>query len=672
MAPKGARRRPAPAIDHREADSTLHRKLVQCGTKTGLINCMQALTDAGWLTDAVLHRTQRVGIKRRLTTATSAHCDALTPYGRVVQRMKMPFEILPYWEFVHPMALIHYLCSISIHFFKVMDDCISMGEPLQLIIYIDEIVPGNPLRPEKARTLQAIYWAFSNWPQHVLQRTNCWPTFGTIRSTLIEKLPGGISALMKFVLRVFFAEEGHSFSRGVSIAHGGACRIVCAVFAGFLADEKAHNQVADSKGASGTKPCKSCRNCYARVLESTLPDGCVSIRCTDHSKFVHHTDASVYECYDALAACDNVADRKELQQLLGIKYNPDGMMSDPYTRQLFKPVSHTIRDWMHMLVSNGVANIQTARLLNILTANKVTLIALGEFIESFNLPYRHGKTSAAWVARKRLGKKKEELASFAGLMLSIVPILACYVTETIGETNKLYPHVVCYNLLHTIIGILSFGPTDTLPYAATLRDLLQSWAPLFIELYPAVSAKPKFHNFFEHMVDDMIRIGKNLSCFVTERKHRTTKRTALFVFRHIDNTVIKGMLNRQCESLLQDGESLFCRKSLTGCKTIVVGGQTFKLSKQALLPCGSVRRDDVVWLIDRRVGKVLNFWATDLTDVLIVQLMLYSAADDNGVRWNIGDPVVTIVDTESIIDAVIWAALSPSVIRVIPPIRSTL
>ena len=93
-------------------------------------------------------------------------------------------------------------------------------------------------------------------------------------------------------------------------------------------------------------------------------------------------------------------------------------------------------------------------------------------------------------------------------MLTIVPILACYVTKTINETNDLYPHVVCYNLLHTIIGILSFGPTDTMAHTDTLRALIQSWGPLFVELYPAVSVKPKFHNFFEHMVDDMVRIGK--------------------------------------------------------------------------------------------------------------------------------------------------------------------
>ena len=45
------------------------------------------------------------------------------------------------------------------------------------------------------------------------------------------------------------------------------------------------------------------------------------------------------------------------------------------------------------------------------------------------------------------------------------------------------------------------------------------------------------HAFFEHAISDAIRVGKVLSCFVTERKHRATKRAALFVFRSIDNTV---------------------------------------------------------------------------------------------------------------------------------------
>ena len=119
--------------------------------------------------------------------------------------MDMPIAKLPRWQYAHPLALLHYLSVIGPKFGELMYRCIVPGVPLRIILYIDEICPGNPLRPEKSRTLQAIYWAFLDWPQLLLQRTAAWPAFGAIRSTLVsEYLPGGVAALMKSILLLFF------------------------------------------------------------------------------------------------------------------------------------------------------------------------------------------------------------------------------------------------------------------------------------------------------------------------------------------------------------------------------------------------------------------------------------------------------------------------------------
>ena len=101
------------------------------------------------------------------------------------------------------MALIYYLAQLSHTFASMMFESHVPGVPTKLVIYIDEICPGNPLRPDKARTLQAIYWCFADWPQWVLQRTAAWPTFGVLRSSLAQKLPGGVAQLMKMVLLTF-------------------------------------------------------------------------------------------------------------------------------------------------------------------------------------------------------------------------------------------------------------------------------------------------------------------------------------------------------------------------------------------------------------------------------------------------------------------------------------
>jgi hypothetical protein len=369
----GPKKRPAassaPALCPLDQTS-LYSKLATAGTsKTGLVDAVSALKDAGWLHPSVVENCTTSTVTKRLKTASLCHCTAETPYGKVVQSMPLPLDKLPHWEYAHPLALLYYLSKLSGRFGDLMAKCNTPGVALGLIIYIDEICPGNPLRPEKSRTLHAIYWAIADWPQWLLQRTAAWPCFGTIRSKLVDEfLPGGVSALMRRIMEVFFAVSGPSFSKGVELVmHGRDNLLVTAKFCGFLADEKAHNQICNSKGASGTKCCINCNNVFNRVPHQSLVDGVVCIKCTDMLKFRCNTDADVHAFYDHIAAAQLAGlspdDYDSMTQMLGIKLNPHGLMASLPLRSVYKPVTHCLRDWMHTLVSHGVANVQCARVI---------------------------------------------------------------------------------------------------------------------------------------------------------------------------------------------------------------------------------------------------------------------------------------------------------------------
>ena len=228
-------------------------KLVQCSTKTGMVAALSSSGKAGWLNEDVVELVASDSkIRRGLRNAQIKHGEATTPYGQVVQSISTGITGLASWQICHPMALMWYLSTIS-SFFADLFSPFADGVALRVVIYIDEICPGNPLRPDKARTLQAIYWCIADWPQWLLQRTAIWPAFGTIRSTLVEKLPGRVSQLMNMILHVFWPEHGQSMTRGVTLVMKHKTpRIITACFAGFLADEKAHNQGVGTKGASGT------------------------------------------------------------------------------------------------------------------------------------------------------------------------------------------------------------------------------------------------------------------------------------------------------------------------------------------------------------------------------------------------------------------------------------
>ena len=179
----------------------LLRTLVENGTKTGVAQTLQQLHVAGLLPKQLAGNNDRI-IRGDLAKAEDMHGQQQTPYGTVIQEMDLPIGCQ--WEIAHPMAFLYYLTSISSAFVRVMAHAVQVKGSLTIVLYMDEICPGNPNRPEKSRTLQAIYWAFLEWPQYILQRTGAWPIFGVLRSRIVEKHPGGMAELMKHILKLFF------------------------------------------------------------------------------------------------------------------------------------------------------------------------------------------------------------------------------------------------------------------------------------------------------------------------------------------------------------------------------------------------------------------------------------------------------------------------------------
>ena len=662
------RKRNASTAPTTALDADTLRKLSECGTRTGLNDALEHLAVAGWLKASVASQLES-GAKRKIEKAVQDHACADTPYGQVLQYMEMPITKLKRWAFAHPLALLSHLAVISTAFAEMMESCITPGVLMRVVIYIDEICPGNPLRPEKSRTLQAIYWALADWPQWVLQRTAAWPCFGTIRSSLIKDMPGSIPRLMTMILKTFFPAEGHSFARGVTIHLKGTAVVVHGVFAGFIADEKAHKELSSTKGASGSKPCINCCNVFRGVKAAALMLGAVTIACAGPSLFQPLTNELVYACNDRLAAL-SPQDRKLEEQLMGIKFEPHGLLNDPHVRTFYKPIDHMLRDWQHTVVGNGVANTEIARVVAALISHGLPLTMLQDWLQKFTLPRQYGKVDPGWLTKKRLGKKSVALQSFAGIVLNLVPIVATFMNEVIPTAgHPLSDHLHCLWRLHIIIGILKLGPAMAMHHIDRLRGLIREHAELFTKLYPA-NIKPKFHHLF-HIVDNMMFLGALLSCFVCERKHRFTKKAALHVFRSIDNTVVKEMLSRQCEAIRHGAESLFTKQFLSRPKVLNFAGTLLNRSSTACLSCGSVSEGDLVWIrsgVLTHVGSVLGFWQPRGSPHISVQIRAYRNADEAlGHRFDTSVSNVGFFGVECVVDTLTYATMDGGMLLVIPP-----
>ena len=399
---------------------------------------------------------------------------------------------------------------------------------------------------------------------------------------------------------------------------------------------------------------------------SSLAEGCVLISCPDPTCFRHRTNANVYANYDALAAASPAA-LPELQQLLGLKRDRHGLMEDPHVRTLYKPVDHTLRDWQHTLVNNGVGNTLVANLVRVMLTAGITIALINNFIMSFVLPAKYGKVKDTWVTKKRLGPNMMDIKAFSSEMLTIIPLLAVFAMSVFDEAHPLRDHAECMWTFHLIVGICRFGPTDALPYVEELRALITKHAELFVRLYPRCQ-RPKFHHLF-HIIDNMIFLRKLLSCFVTERKHRLTKRCALYAFRGIENSVTRQLLNRTCQAFIHEPD-LFRASYLINPATVRIDAWQFLRAHGAVLHCGGVRVRDVVWMNDRNVGVVRLFWAATSGDNIVVELDLYRRLDASEIRWDTSSTVGVMYPCSAIVDAIIWKSLDASTIRVCVPVRA--
>lgn len=70
---------------------------------------------------------------------------------------------------------------------------------------------------------------------------------------------GGLSAVLKSVLKLFFGDHAYNFEV-TGVRHGQYQ--IRAKFGAFLQDDAAHTYTSDTKGASGMAPCIICKNIY--------------------------------------------------------------------------------------------------------------------------------------------------------------------------------------------------------------------------------------------------------------------------------------------------------------------------------------------------------------------------------------------------------------------------
>ena len=121
---------------------------------------------------------------------------AWTPYGALHQTVTLPAsdgDTLNI-EVQHPFAMLWYSCANS----KCFSDLVSrtlasnpctVDAPWRLVMYADEILPGNQLAYKNARKMWAIYWTILNLGSAALSDEDQLAMIGSLLQHLHTQLP---------------------------------------------------------------------------------------------------------------------------------------------------------------------------------------------------------------------------------------------------------------------------------------------------------------------------------------------------------------------------------------------------------------------------------------------------------------------------------------------------
>lgn len=575
-------------------------------SKTALASILKRLHDRGYLKDLTASHSlssYRRAIKKPFEEIAFGR---QTQFGSLLQRLHFPNSdySIPY---INPFAFLSVLCQCNLAFFTLLR---GLTLPLKIIIYIDEINPGNPLSPDPQKMLQAVYWSFADFPSYFLSRKDSWFVFTIVRTiTIKEELQGYISAFAKLILKVFFPDgAGASFKSGCTFFNEHAYIVITATFLGFLADEKGLKEVFDIKGQAGSVPCTSCLNVRNRWCAT---DGTPLQKMWDPNldgriaKTHGHHIANI----DRLRQASGETERKQIQTKSGVNFNPFGILFDVYIMSsvITMPFGY-IRDWMHTLVSNGVAGTHLSGICFALANVEIPIDIVQAYCKQFKLPRSRGSRPSNLYFKDNL-VDSDNVRHFAGDVLGMITIMWVFLKDKIEPRGLLPDNIACFQSLYKLICTLRRSEIDA-NFLSNFQAEVVKHAKGFIHLYGIRYCKIKFHHLY-HLAFDMWLMGRCVSCFPGERRNKDALSVANASDRSIADAAVMNFLHKSVLFWEDTEHAAKPRYMLSPSGETLQGGRMVRQSKELVLECGHMYANDMVYLKDGSICRVIDFWEID-------------------------------------------------------------
>ena len=447
------------------------------------------------------------------------------------------------WHHVSPQKLLQHLISESRSFaetvLRKMQTCPNThANPWHIVLYVDEITPGNVLRPDNRRKLHAFYYSFKELGREILCHAEAWLPVAVLRNVICKEVSGKLSAAMRILLRRFFVGPQAFHNAGVVLNLPGAPTVFFAQLGNILGDESALKSIWSSKGAAGLLPCILCKNICTHGLQAHDASGYLQdLSCREVASLDLASDADIWAKADALAAAAGVVSRSEFEKLeraSGLSHSSSGVLLDAELRFHVRPASVHTYDSMHTAFSNGLAHFEIHLFFGKASTEKINFRALETYLKAaWNWPndkQQKGKSLHQIFNAAREASSSDHFKCSASEVLMLFPIMQHFVLTVVAPTGKPSKEIESFTSCCIVLRELQ-AIKKGMGSVETLQQAIRNHMANFLDAYGLDCFKPK-HHFAMHLPAQIQRDGLVLDCFVLERKHQMIKACCNWV----DNT----------------------------------------------------------------------------------------------------------------------------------------
>jgi hypothetical protein len=533
------------------------------------------------LLDAPLHRKAFQEARDNLVLHSK------TAFGPILQTIKMIKTDGEYVDLyvAHPWATLDVCISKSDrfkhHFMKQLRaiPC-TLEDPWHLIVYSDEVTPGNVHSPQNNRKFWAVYWSFLELGPAALAHEEFWIPLMAEFSAVVKECSAGLSQVFAGLAKLFF--EPHGFNAapaagGVLLPSIGVRFFVALAI--VLQDGGAHKAVWHSR--DGSKMCILCKNLFTVKSEIADADGTELLTCgvCKLADLEPETSESLRNKARWLEHNRHKPDFDDLQQALGITYHPHMFLLDRYLDKYVDVAAVFMHDYMHAFWVDGVFNVMLYLLFEAFVQERRPVYkAFSGYLDQWSWPGKNNAKASELAKifsteRTKSNRKAKHIKCSASECWNLLAPLTAFLHEVLLTFDSCKAECEVFLALLKIIELVSATSRRKVE-PATLLVAAEDFLAKFATTFGVEMTTPKFHwllHFPEYLqrmhelFERKLGYGWLQNCFVLERKHKVGKQYAE-PRKHTNKMKSGGLLS---EILCQTMYDLSAAPALDG----LVGGK---------------------------------------------------------------------------------------------------